>query len=66
MGGGTKFCGKACGAKYCGDWTDNPPCDDPCDSCGNYIGGGRQVSYQMPRSAGAIPMETEGGCDCGH
>jgi hypothetical protein len=35
------WCGRSCGERYWGDFYSDPPdwCD-PCDRCGNYVGGG--------------------------
>lgn len=33
-------CCNGCGEEYWGDWCSSPPdCCDPCDQCGNYVGG---------------------------
>lgn len=33
-------CDSGCGEVYWGEWTSDPPaCSDPCDNCGNYVGG---------------------------
>ena len=34
-------CGSGCGEVYYDEWCNDPPaCCDPCDSCGNFAGGG--------------------------
>ncbi|MDA7951055.1 MAG: hypothetical protein MPJ24_06155 [Pirellulaceae bacterium] len=33
-------CGSGCGEVYTGEWLYDPPKDDPCDQCGNWIGSG--------------------------
>lgn len=33
-------CDGGCGECYRGDWCSDPPACDPCDRCGNYMGGG--------------------------
>ena len=34
-------CGNGCGEVYWGDFHGDPPdCNDPCDGCGNWVGGG--------------------------
>lgn len=34
------WCGPVCGERYWGDFYGDPPqCWDPCDPCGNYVGG---------------------------
>ena len=34
------WCGPVCGERYWGDFYSDPPdCSDPCDPCGNYVGG---------------------------
>jgi hypothetical protein len=38
--GANTWCGSGCGERYWGDFRSCPPdCCDPCDGCGNYIGG---------------------------
>ena len=49
-GGGSYFCDCGCGELYLGDWHSNPPHDDPCDCCGNWVGCGNEPlpAYQLP------------------
>lgn len=32
-------CDSGCGEIYWGSWWSDPPCCDPCDPCGNWVGG---------------------------
>ncbi len=47
---------QGCGEKYCCDWINTPPCPDPCDCCGNFIGPHEpRPAYQSPR-VGSVPL----------
>ncbi len=56
-GAGSYFCGCGCGELYCGDWHSTPPHDDPCDCCGNWVGGCEESmpAYQLPPRAHGGP-----------
>ena len=60
------YCFGGCGETYWGDWYGDPPdCNDPCDTCGNWTGGGVPAGggYAI---GGHVGAPTAGGCsECG-
>jgi hypothetical protein len=54
--------GPSCGERYWGDFYSDPPeCHDPCDTCGNYVGGSAYRNYSGSVGGyGSNP--TGGGC----
>ena len=46
-----------CGEWYLCDWISSPPCKDPCDCCGNYMGDhDPRPCYQMGPRYGSVPL----------
>lgn len=58
------YCGRSCGEVYINEFHNDPPdCCDPCDRCGQYVGGACSTG-----GCAALPGEGPGGCatgDCG-
>ena len=47
-------CGSGCGEVYWHDWISDPPCPDPCDTCGNWTGMAVTNSYDGSAGPGVF------------